>query len=80
MTWGRDTDPETLDRFARMVDADLFITGHQPCPEGFQRANHRQIIIDGTDPYPTYCLFNAQEPATLETLLEGVRLLPAPDI
>ena len=52
LTWGRDTTPETADRFAAMVDADFFITGHQPCDEGFRQANHRQIIIDGTNPYP----------------------------
>lgn len=78
LTWGRDTDPESVDRFAAMVGADLFITGHQPCDEGFRQANHRQIIIDGTDPYPTYCLFPAQTPATIESLLEGIRILPLP--
>ena len=57
LTWGRDTDPAVADRFAAMVDADYFICGHQPCDEGFRQANHRQIIIDGTDPYPAYCLF-----------------------
>ena len=59
LTWGRDTAPETADRFAAMVDADFFVTGHQPCDEGFRQANHRQIIIDGTNPYPCYCLFPA---------------------
>lgn len=72
LTWGRNTDPETIDRFSKMVDADWFVTGHQPCDEGYRQANHRQIIIDGTDPYPTYCLFPAQTPLTIETLLEGV--------
>ena len=61
-----------------MVDADLFVTGHQPCDEGFRLANHRQLIIDGTDPYPAYCLFNAKAPATIEALLDGVRRLPLP--
>lgn len=75
LTWGRDTQPETADRFAELVDADLFITGHQPCHEGFRQANHRQIIIDGTDPYPTSCLFPAQTPVTIETLCAGVRRL-----
>ncbi|WP_406700410.1 metallophosphoesterase [Singulisphaera sp. Ch08] len=74
MTWGRNTAPETIDQFARMVDADWFITGHQPCDEGFRQANHRQIIIDGTDPYPTYCLFPAREPVSIETLLKGVHV------
>lgn len=75
MTWGRDTDPETIDRFATMIDADWFITGHQPCDDGFRQANHRQIIIDGTDPYPAYCLFPADTPVTVESLLAGVRTM-----
>ena len=72
LTWGRDTAPETADRFAAMVDADYFVTGHQPCDEGFRQANHRQIIIDGTNPYPCYCLFRTLEPVTIESLLACV--------
>ncbi len=78
MTWGRDTAPEVADRFAAMVDADWFITGHQPCNEGFRLANHRQIIIDGTDPHPAYCLFPAREPVTIEALLERIGILSLP--
>jgi Calcineurin-like phosphoesterase len=76
LTWGRDTAPATIDRFASMVDADWFITGHQPCDDGFRQANHRQIIIDGTDPYPAYCLFPVNQPVSLESLLKGVHILP----
>jgi hypothetical protein len=76
LTWGRDTAPETADRFAAMVDADWFITGHQPCDQGYRQANHRQIIIDATAPTPTYCLFPAHEPMTIEKLLECVKELP----
>jgi hypothetical protein len=78
LTWGRDTDRETVDRFAAMVDADLFVTGHQPCDEGFRLANHRQIIIDGTEPNPAYCLFPATDPVTIQSLLNGVHTLPMP--
>jgi hypothetical protein len=74
ITWGRCTDPENIDQFARLVDADFFITGHQPCDDGFRQANHRQVIIDGTDPYPAYCLFPAKEPATIESLLGCVKV------
>ncbi len=73
VTWGRSTEPENVDRFAALVDADWFITGHQPCEEGFRQANHRQIIVDGTDPYPTYCRFPARGEVTLETLLAGIQ-------
>jgi hypothetical protein len=75
ITWGRDTDDASVDRFAQIVDADLFVTGHQPCDEGFRRANHRQVIIDGTDPYPACCLFPAKGEVTIERLMEGVKVL-----
>ena len=75
LTWGRDTAQETIDRFAKIVDADLFITGHQPCEHGFRQANLRQIIIDGTDPCPTYLLFPARVPVTVESLLAGARVI-----
>jgi hypothetical protein len=75
LTWGRDTTPETADRFAAMVDADWFITGHQPCDEGFRQANQRQIIIDGTNPFPAYCLFPALGAVTMESLLESTHIL-----
>jgi hypothetical protein len=74
LTWGRDTSAETIERFAAVVDADWFVTGHQPCDEGFCQANHRQIIIDGTEPHPAYCLFPTTEPVTIESLLGYVRL------
>jgi hypothetical protein len=76
LTWGRNIEPENADKFAEIVEADLFITGHQPCDDGFQQANHRQIIIDGTDPYPAYCIFPAKEAVTIESLLAGVKVLP----
>ena len=76
ITWGRDADPETADRFADLVDADLFVCGHQPQEEGFRQANHRVLIVDGTDPNPTYCRFDARAPATMAGLLAGVRRLP----
>ncbi|HEX3451023.1 MAG TPA: metallophosphoesterase [Isosphaeraceae bacterium] len=77
LTWGRDTAPETADRFSAMVDADLFVTGHQPCDQGFRQANHRQIIIDGTHRHASYCLFPADGPITIESLLSCVHLIDA---
>jgi Calcineurin-like phosphoesterase len=76
LTWGRDTSPETADEFARLVDADLFVIGHHPCDDGFLRANHRVLILDGTDPHPAYCQFPANRPVTLDDLLRGVRIIP----
>jgi hypothetical protein len=80
LTWGRDTDPRVADRFAAMVDADWFICGHQPCDEGFRQANHRQIIIDGTNPCPAYCLFPTTAPTTIEELLKCVRIIDVTEV
>ncbi len=78
MTWGRDTDPAVADRFAAMVDADFFICGHQHCETGFRQANHRQIIVNGTDPYPAFCLFPTTAPTTIESLFRCVHLVNDP--
>ncbi len=75
ITWGRDTSDETADRFAAMVDADLFVTGHQPCDDGFRQANRRTLIIDGTDPYPAYCLFPARTPIGIDDLVRSVKVM-----
>jgi hypothetical protein len=75
LTWGRDTSPETADRFAEMVDAEWFITGHQPCQEGVRLANHRVVILDGTPPNPGYCIFPTTEPVTIDSLLGRARII-----
>lgn len=78
LTWGRDNDPGTADRFAAMMDVDLFLNGHQPCPEsGFMQPNHRQVIVDGTGATPAFCLVSALEPLTIDDLVGGTRLCPA---
>jgi Calcineurin-like phosphoesterase len=74
MTWGRDTSIEAADRFAQIVDADLFVCGHQPCDEGFKRANDRLVILDGTDPIGAYCLFPARGPIGIDDLLADVKV------
>jgi len=75
ITWGRDTSDETADRFAAMVDADLFVTGHQPCDEGFRQSNRRTLIVDGTDPYPAYCVFPARKSIAIDDIVASVKVL-----
>jgi hypothetical protein len=58
----------------------LFVTGHQPCDLGFRQANHRQIIIDGTNPFPCYCLFPADRPVTIESLLACVKVIDQTEV
>ena len=34
------------------------------------------LIVDGTDPFPAYCLFPAQTPLTIDDLVRCAHLVP----
>jgi hypothetical protein len=46
LVWGRDFREENARAFAKLVDAELLIHGHEPCADGFRVPNSRQIILD----------------------------------
>jgi hypothetical protein len=46
LVWGRDYRPENVDAFAELVGASVLVNGHEPCRQGFQTPNSRQVIID----------------------------------
>ena len=45
LTWGRNMSQQTLDRMARLFDADIFILGHQAQQKGWSQAGENLIII-----------------------------------
>lgn len=52
MVWGRDFRPANAEAYARAVNAEVLIHGHEPCFEGYRVPNDRQIIIDCCGPNP----------------------------
>ena len=46
LVWGRDFRQENASAFANLVGANLLIHGHEPCAEGFQVPNTKQVILD----------------------------------
>ena len=46
LVWGRDYRQTNADLFAKMLQAEILVCGHEPCPEGFKFPNSRQAIID----------------------------------
>jgi len=56
LVWGRDYRPENAEAFANLVDAELLIGGHEPCQNGFNTPNERQVIIDCCSPRPKYVI------------------------
>ncbi len=75
LVWGRDTSPANVAEFLRRVDADLLITGHIPCEQGYATPNDRQLILDCLGHPAACCLFTTEQPLTHAELVAGVRLL-----
>ncbi|MBX7102671.1 MAG: metallophosphoesterase [Gemmataceae bacterium] len=64
LVWGRDLSSERVVRLLKQVDADLVVTGHIPCENGFQIPNEFQVVLDGQEAPAGYCLFPADRPIT----------------
>jgi hypothetical protein len=75
ISWGRDTRSEHVAEFLKIVDADLLVTGHIPCDNGFWAPNDRQIVLDAMRSPGGYCLFPADRPLTHDELLACCGLL-----
>lgn len=75
LVWGRDGDEQTARRFATLVNADLLITGHMPCSDGFRIANPLQLILDCSRFPAGYCLISNQQAVTQADLLAAVKTL-----
>jgi hypothetical protein len=75
LVWGRDTSAAAARAFLQKVDADLLITGHIPCAEGFNAPNEYQLILDALGARACGCLFPTDRPLTHQELLGCVRRL-----
>lgn len=45
LTWGRRHNQDMLDELAQKLDVDIFIVGHQPQPQGWERAGENLFIL-----------------------------------
>lgn len=75
LVWGRDTSAATVGAFLQKVDADLLVTGHVPCDQGYAVPNDRQIILDSSGTPACCCLFAAGRPLTHGELVACVGTL-----
>jgi hypothetical protein len=75
LVWGRDTTAENAAAFLAKVDADLLVTGHVPCDQGFEAPNDRQLILDCMGTPACYCMFPADRPLTHAELVACVKPL-----
>jgi hypothetical protein len=76
LVWGRDYRQENADAFARMVEAGVLITGHEPCPEGFCTPNQTQIILDCCGDQAAYVVLPIEDrPWSQAEIVERIRKL-----
>jgi hypothetical protein len=75
VVWGRDTRPETVAAYLAKMDADLLISGHVPCDDGFDTPNDRQLILDSLGSPACYCLFPTDRPLPLAELVHHLHTL-----
>jgi hypothetical protein len=45
LTWGRNMSSRVLDEMSKSFDVDLFVVGHQPQPEGWNRVGSNLLIL-----------------------------------
>jgi len=77
VVWGRDVAEATVERYLRLTNADLLISGHIPCDAGYQVPNSRQLILDCKDEHACVCIFPTDRPLIQSYLLAGIQRLGA---
>lgn len=75
LVWGRDYRQENADAFARAVQAEVLINGHEPCPEGFATPNTRQIILDCCGDKACYVILPVNQKASQEEIVKRIQRL-----
>ena len=75
LVWGRDLGQAHVAEFLKKVDADLLISGHIPCEQGYLVLNDRQIILDALGTPACFCLFPTDRLLTQQDLLGMIGVL-----
>jgi len=72
LTWGRNISQQTLDKMAKLLDADIFILGHQPQPQGWKQAGENLIIIASDHNHGCLLPIDPAKSYTIAELIDAV--------
>jgi len=75
LVWGRDYRSENARAFSELVGAKLLITGHEPCAEGFQVPNDRQVILDCCGDRGAYVILPVGVELSQAEIVERIEIL-----
>ncbi len=71
--WGRRHPRALLQRLAEILDADLFIVGHQPQDMGFRQVDERLLILSSDHSHGVFLPIDLSKPATMAGLVKKIR-------
>ncbi len=75
LVWGRYQTADTLDTLASMLDADIFICGHQPQEEGYEVRHGRMIILASDHNHGVFLPFDLKKSYAVDDLIRLMRPL-----
>ena len=75
LLWGRDTARETVMAFLELMDADLLVSGHIACEEGYRAPHDRQLILDCAENPGGFVMFPTRRRMTIADMMHCVRII-----
>ncbi len=75
--WGRRHSSALLERLAEMLEADLFVVGHQPEPTGYRVADRRLLILSSDHNHGVFLPIDLSKPASMDDLVKNIRPIAA---
>lgn len=73
LVWGRRYTEEQIEVLSKLLDADVFITGHQPQEMGFALLFERVIILASDHNHGTFLPFDLARKQTVQDLIRNIR-------
>ncbi len=72
LTWGRRMSQGLLDRLTEVLEADLFITGHQPQTEGWTQAGNNLLILASDHNHGCLIKLDLTQPYNIQQAQEAI--------
>jgi Calcineurin-like phosphoesterase len=73
--WGRDATRETAIGFLEKMNADLLVSGHIACEDGFAVPNDKQVVLDCAESPAGFVQFSTDRALTHTELVGCVRIM-----
>jgi len=75
LVWGRDFREKNAEAFAKLVQAQVLVHGHEPCPEGCRVPNRWQVIVDSCCDRASYVVIPTTGNVSQQDVIDRIRRL-----